>query len=503
MNYKHMKRIFRFLPIALMGMLILAGCEKDDSVILKATTERYRGVEKAYINNSNYACWSNGDRVKINSTVATATYTSSGSDHSYVTFTGVTKTDAGYYAIYPASACAGTFTSGASISLSNVQAYSEVDGKQVLVAPMAAKADGSNQMMFKNLCVLLKVHIPQANNSLRMIIIRSADSSVYLSGTGTVAFAGTEPSLTMASGQYNVALSFSTPKNMNVSGGRDFYIAIPALAASKQLQVFTKDIINQYRLVTVTSQQALHSNTIIGFDGPEMMDNGAYTFYDWIWSQKSGYVDLGVKPTVGAKMEMTFMIDAADDAARTAALNGAQYLGGSRGRTGDAANVDSWFTMGGPKDNVAGYFRSKVCGTDVKFAGTVPSRQVLKKYKFSTTLSRNGSGYIQGTMRVDNLTDGGYLTRTTASTMTDFPADVRNVWIFAEYYTGSYCYHMGVKCYGFKYYEGETLVHDFIPCKRISDNAIGVYDLKDGSFIMPTRRSATAIEFQVGNDPQP
>lgn len=491
----NMKKIFKFLPIALMGMLILAGCKKDGFVTFRATTQPYDAVGKMYIED-NYSCWENGDQVKINSSTVTATVNTSSSG-SYVELSGVAQAE-NYHAIYPASACAGTFGPSASITLPSVQTYRMENGHQVLTAPMAAMAydrdeDGSRVLRFQNLCLILKVHLEQKNNIIKAIKIVDSTGTVPLSGTGTVSFSGTPavPSLTMTSSNYEVTLNMASGVNLNVSGGTDFYIAVPTLATGKTLWIHTKDMLNQTRKLAVTTHQQLHSNTIVRVDGPSQVNNDSYDFYDYIQSEGSGYIDLGVKPAVGAKMELTFSLTS------TAAAEASQYLCGSRATD---ANNTQWFTLTGSNSSVNEGFYATLCGTNVR--NTVAdggwARVAGKKYRESVEAVM-GATNVEGIAIFENLTDGYSKTRRIVTSRTDIPDGVPNVFVFA---LKAGQLHPGMRCYGFTYSQGGTVLHDFVPCQeKTGSRRVGVYDMKTGEFIPPTQTGATP--FTVGNDPKP
>lgn len=486
-----MKRISNFILIALVGILVFAGCKKDGFVTFRATTQPYNGVEKMYIAD-NYSCWENGDQVKINSSTVTATVSTS-SDGSYVELSGVEQAS-DYYAIYPASACAGTFGNNASITLPNVQTYRVENGNQVLTAPMAAMAyeeragDGKRVLRFQNLCLILKVHIGQANNIIKAIKLVNPDSNsnpVPLSGTGTVTFTGTPavPSLSMTSSQYNVTLNMASGVNLNVSGGTDFYIAVPALDDEVSFDIYTKDMLNQTRKLTVTTHQALHSNTIVKVDGPTQLDNNAYTFYDYIQSDSSGYINLRVKPKVGAKMELTYSLPT------SAGVVASQYLCGSR-----SGGSTQWFTLTGTKGNNKG-FTIYVGGSSVTLPGW--TRQLNKKYRISSELVQDG-GDIYSISIFQNLTDTLTQTLIAPRFTGSFPSNVPPVHLFA--FNGTRAYkHACMRCYGFTYSENNVVLHDFVPCVKNATGEVGVYDMKEGEFIPPEQTGATA--FSVGNDP--
>ena len=493
-----------FKPYALLPLLfaiLFVSCEKEGTVDLIAVAQQYNGGSKVHVEisgNQGYACWNVGDQVKVNATTATISLTTA-NDSTTARINGIQKNNNGdYYAICPASfAGSGAFSSGSTITLPSTQKYRVVGDHQVLDAPMVAKADGELVMKFVNLCYLLKVHIDQCNNKLSSLTVST--NNTPLCGTAQVTFVGTTPSLgSLSNGSNSVTLEMSTPVSLNKTGGTDFYIALPPMAVGTTLQITAKDMFgNTPQLSTALSvSQAIPNNIIINVNGPTVSSNTEYTFYDWIWSKQSGYIDLGVKPAVGAKMELTFMIPT-DNAS---ALSAAQYLCGSRD-----ASV-RWFSMEGGNGNASNGFAADVAGKQMKFQSSpnnfVP-REAGVKYTMSVASSQV-SGKIKGTATLTNLSTGEIYNQTSGpSQYNDFPSNVPNVVLFAEMIpSGSEnYYHKSMKCYSFKYYNGTNLVHNFVPCERNNDHVVGVYDLAgSGGFITPTRRNNTATAFQVGND---
>lgn len=51
-----------------------------------------------------------------------------------------------------------------------------------------------------------------------------------------------------------------------------------------------------------------------------------------------------------------------------------------------------------------------------------------------------------------------------------------------------------MKCYSFKMWQDDTMVRDFVPCKRRSDNVCGMYDKVEGKFYT----SASSVAFTGG-----
>ena len=191
-------------------------------------------------------------------------------------------------------------------------------------------------------------------------------------------------------------------------------------------------------MVELSSIQEVPSNVIIGIDGPTVTNFAGYEIYDWIKSEQSGYIDLGEQPTIGARMELTFMIDGDEDV-----IIPAQYLAGSR----SSDNV-RWFALSGKKDDTLSGFRICIAGKDRDITSIPRIRG--KKYCFSGSILQNGSGYIYGSASLENLTDGtSASTNVPVSTYTAIPNTLPNIHIFHE--PGGN-YHKGMKCYRVKYY---------------------------------------------------
>lgn len=58
--------------------------------------------------------------------------------------------------------------------------------------------------------------------------------------------------------------------------------------------------------------------------------------------------------------------------------------------------------------------------------------------------------------------------------------------------------HIGIQLYGLKFYDGNDLIRDFVPCYRKKDGTVGLYDLANAKFYT---NNGTG-EFQKGNDVQ-
>ena len=108
---------------------------------------------------------------------------------------------------------------------------------------------------------------------------------------------------------------------------------------------------------------------------------------------------------------------------------------------------------------------------DYGTSGTNPSTVFIgKNIKFDVTVSYNEMS-IYGT----SLTRSGNFSGTS-----QYP-----LWIFDENNAGSPEQAFLGRIYSFKIYENDTLVKDFMPCYRKSDNKIGLYEKIGGTFHAP------------------
>ena len=517
-----MKRKSVFLTIALMGILLFAGCEKDGVRTFTATTRPYNGTDKAYISISGstaYMCWADGDQVQVNNTSTTVSvsvvngYTRV--ELSVPTTAAVGDGDNEYYAIYPASLANGGYST---ITIPSTQTYRVMaDGTQIIDAPMAAKVTGEGETLnFSNLASVLKIHFPQSDNILESISVEATDPSngPVLAGDFDITF-GATPSLDYENGtstSKRVTLTMTSGVSLNASGGADFYIVVPPIASGKELSLTANVSFGDDSTWIVRSKSPIPVNMVVGLAGPDMTpETQVIEQYDYLYSQSSGYIDLGVKPKVGSKMELTFAV--------TNARN-AQYLCGCRGSGGVGEASDfQWFTLTGSGQSPfeSNGFYATLCGNNVKnnVANGGWIRETNVKYTESVEIKQDANG-VYGDAYFKRWADASHTEATNTLTTGHYnpartpiiPTTVPNVLLFA---TRSTDLHSGMKCYSYRYHEGSTLMRDFKPVKVLvagevalagggTANAgeVGMYDLLNNVFYRPNQIGATA--FSVGND---
>ena len=520
-----MKNKSSILTIAFMGLLLFVGCEKDGVKTFTATTTPYNGAEKAYINisgDSAYMYWTDGDQVQVNNTSTTVSVRVV-NGKTRVELSVPTSAAVGsheppdeYYAIYPASLANGGYST---VTIPSTQTYRVMaDGTQIIDAPMAAKVTGEgNTLNFSNLATVLRVHFDQSDNVLNSISVEATGPSApNLAGTYPINWGTTELNYSSGSStSTSVTLDMPSGVNLNVSGGKDIYVVIApigsgahlTLTATCEFDMSEDETPQMSKAWSVVSQHSIPANSVVGLAGPSMIPAAkVIEFYDWLYSQESGYIDLNVKPALGAKMELTFAVTNA---------SASQYLCGCRGGGGQSTDFQ-WFTLTGAINKLDSGFFATLCGQQVRNS-IAPrrggwSRETGVKYTESVTVCGSVAS-VYGNAYFKNWKTGATNTLTTASYVGGIPETpaVNNVLLFGIKPTQL---HPGMKCYNFRYYSGETLVHDFVPAKVLRpskvnkagggtvdvENTVGMYDTKTKLFYVPTPASGTPTPFTVGND---
>ena len=138
--------------------------------------------------------------------------------------------DGPFRAFYPASLT----SDGTTITLSAAQTY--VEGT-INEFPMYAES-AANQLAFKNLCGVLKLHLTKANTNIASITVKA---NAEICGDFTVSYVNNVPCLSYTgNGSNTVTLACATAQD--ISNGKDFYIVLPATFDSlKDITLTTDD----------------------------------------------------------------------------------------------------------------------------------------------------------------------------------------------------------------------------------------------------------------------
>jgi hypothetical protein len=189
--------------------------------------------------------WVSGDQIAVYGTagcgIYSATLQTPAISTDFVNANGETG-NAPFRAFYPTTLT----TDGVNITLPSTQTY--VDGS-IHEFPMYAESN-DNQLSFKNLCGVLKLHLTKANTSISTITITAA-SETMINGTFSVSYNHTTnvPALAYsANGTNTTTLTCATPQSI-AGDGKDFYIYLPEGSYSGlQIQMNTDD--NRYCVKT-------------------------------------------------------------------------------------------------------------------------------------------------------------------------------------------------------------------------------------------------------------
>ena len=262
-----MKRTL-LLAFTAVAALMAASCQKEElGRVLTATIEQYEhsGNAKAYINNDNYACWENNDRVQINNVQCTVSV-SQGNEHNYTaTIEGQIPTDQDLLAFYPASQVSSWNGDNVTISLPQVQTYEEHNGHQIINNPMAAYCPvGSGELKFRNLCALLKVTIQAPNNedlAVKTILVKGNENQMLWGSAPLILDYQNKPMLDeMSNGNATVALSFGDhPATISANSTKSFYIVVPAASAFTNLTIHVVTNQGVYRKESPLGQALLRN----------------------------------------------------------------------------------------------------------------------------------------------------------------------------------------------------------------------------------------------------
>ena len=224
--------------VVLAVSLLFVACQKDSDdgvrrVTLKAVIDNSANGAKVYIDDERYACWHHGDAVNINGSDYTLSVASSGSAKA-ATITGVTESDAGYTAVYPADRAAGVTAAGdaVTVTIPAVQTYTTptvFDGSgtsyQYVETPMVGHCDAGDEVIkFRNVGSLLKVTVTNSTgydlavHYLTVTASKDGGSAAYLAGEASVDLA-TNAMAAPTAGNHSLTLDCSASPVALAGGG--------------------------------------------------------------------------------------------------------------------------------------------------------------------------------------------------------------------------------------------------------------------------------------------
>jgi hypothetical protein len=218
-----MKKIFVCFTAVMAVALCLTSCKKEEktnSMQFRATMETSANDNsKTTLNGTNIE-WVAGDEVTIYGLEQSGTYTaqpeSSDPTTAILTVNGQPAQGRPYCAIYPSS----LGNSATSFTLPAEQVT--VDGS-LTNFPMYAKSYDEN-LAFKNLCGVLKIHLEQEGAMVSRIVVTAATE---INGNYKIDNSGELPSISYVDGgSFTTTLICTTPQD--ITNGKDFYVIMPA-----------------------------------------------------------------------------------------------------------------------------------------------------------------------------------------------------------------------------------------------------------------------------------
>lgn len=167
-----------------------------------------------------------------------------------------------------------------------------------------------------------------------------------------------------------------------------------------------------------------------------------YTQLEYIQSSGAQYIDTGFKPNQNTVVRADI---AHDLSSRTCWIFGAR----------NGTNVDAFGFL-----TYKGAYRADYGTATTNLSGTPTERFTIEMNKNSVKID----GAVIATAAVQTFS-------------TNYP-----IYLFANNNAGVSAGFSTTKIYGCEIYNGDVLMLEFIPCRRNSDNALGMYDTVHGTF---------------------
>lgn len=251
--------------LSLLALFTITSCQKEatgDGSQFRATMEPT--ADGKTVLSGTALNWVSGDRVAIYGTAGCGIYQATPQTPATVATLNNVSGETGdgpFRAFYPSSLT----DDGTTITLPAGQTYVENSLNEF---PMYAES-ATNQLAFKNLCGVLKLHLTKANTNITTITVKA---NAEICGDYTVSYVNDVPQLSYTgNGSKTITMTCATPQD--ISNGKDFYIALPATFDSlKSIELNTAD--GRYCVKTVKSNVCINVQrsevTEIEFDENDM-----------------------------------------------------------------------------------------------------------------------------------------------------------------------------------------------------------------------------------------
>ncbi len=217
------------------SLFTLSSCQKEqvgNSTQFRATMEGCTDQHGKTTLNGTALNWVSGDQIVVYGTAGSSVYTATPQTPATVAvFDNVSGEmgDGPFRAFYPSTMT----TDGVNITLSATQTF--VDGS-INEFPMYVESS-DNQLAFKNLCGVLKLHLTKANTNISSITV-TANAAV--SGTFSINYNNGNPIMNyVTGGSSTLTLVCSTPQS--IDNGKDFFIYLPSTIDSIKSITFVAD----------------------------------------------------------------------------------------------------------------------------------------------------------------------------------------------------------------------------------------------------------------------
>ena len=251
--------------LSLLALFTITSCQKDatgDGSQFRATMEST--ADGKTVLSGTALNWVSGDQVAIYGTAGRGLYSATPQTPATVATLDNVSGETGdgpFRAFYPASLT----TDGTTITLPSAQTYVE---NSINEFPMYAES-ATNQLAFKNLCGVLKLHLTKANTNITAITVKA---NAEINGQFTVSYVNDVPYLSYVQGGSNTVTMTCTTAQA-IDNGRDFYIYLPATFDSlKSIELNTAD--GRYCVKAVKSNVCINVQrstvTEIEFDESDM-----------------------------------------------------------------------------------------------------------------------------------------------------------------------------------------------------------------------------------------
>ena len=206
---------------ALVGFMSLASCTKENlgnGTQFHATMEGCTDQNSKTILNGTSLEWVSGEQIAIYGTVGGGIYSATPQTPATVAVFDNVSGETGsapFRAFYPTTLS----SNGVNVTLPKTQTY--VEGS-INEFPMYAESS-TNELSFKNVCGVLKLHLTKANTNISSIAITAASE---INGTFSIDYNGGDPELEYVSGGTKTTKLICTTAQ-SIANGKDFYIYLP------------------------------------------------------------------------------------------------------------------------------------------------------------------------------------------------------------------------------------------------------------------------------------